>query len=131
MKRSPAFLSVEQLVAVHDRMILEFGGRPGIRDRGLIESAAAMPGAGFDGRLLHRGIAAMAGAYLFHLCRNHPFVDGNKRTALAAAELFVRLNGHQLTATDAELEGLTLGVADGSIAKPQTLAFFRKHVERA
>ena len=71
--------------------------------------------------------AAMAAAYLFHLCRNHPFVDGNKRTALAAAEIFLLLNGKELQATNTELEQLTLDLAAGSISKSQVTGFFRGH----
>ncbi len=70
----------------------------------------------------------MAAAYLFHVCKNHAFVDGNKRAALAAADMFVRLNGAKLKASDRELETLTLGVANGSLSKEQAIDFFEKHV---
>jgi len=72
----------------------------------------------------------MAAAYLFHLCKNHPFVDGNKRVAVAAAETFVLLNDHELQATNSQLEKLTLGVADSSISKDELTGFFNKHVRR-
>ena len=110
------FLSVDELLAIHQRGIAEHGGSPELHDRGLLESAAAMPFAQFGGQYLHHGLPAMAAAYLFHLCKNHPFVDGNKRVAVAAAEVFVLLNDHELQATDSQLEELTLGVADGSIS---------------
>ena len=74
-------MTVEHVLDVHRRMILEFGGDPSLRDSGLLESDVMMPAAQFGGRFLHDGIAAMAAAYLFHLCRNHPFVDGNGRAA--------------------------------------------------
>ncbi len=123
-----AFLSVDQVQEIHRRGIEEHGGSPDLRDRGLLESAAAMPQAQFGGEFLHTGLPTMAAAYLFHLCKNHPFVDGNKRVAIAAAETFVLLNDHELAATDDELAQLTLGVADGSISKDEAIAFFRKHV---
>lgn len=128
MTRAPAFLSIGQVLAIHRRMIEEFGGDPTVRDAGLLESAIAMPAAGMGGRFLHKGVAAMAAAYLFHLCRNHPFVDGNKRTALVAAEVFLVANGYRLAATNAELERLTLGVAACEISKAETVAFFRRHI---
>jgi len=130
MKKPPLFLSVEHVLAVHRRVIREFGGDPGLRDRGLLESAVAMPAAQFGGKFLHRGVPAMAAAYLFHLCRNHPFVDGNKRTALAAAEVFVLLNGMRLGATNRELAELTLGTARGELTKDEVVRFFRRHAGR-
>jgi death-on-curing protein len=122
-----AFLSVEQVLDLHRRMIDEFGGSVELRDRGLLESAVAMPMARFGGQYLHDGLPAMAAAYLFHLCKNHPFVDGNKRTALAAANLFVLANGATLAASNAELEELTLGVASGTLSKDDVVVFFQGH----
>jgi len=128
MMDAPAFLTVDHVLAIHRRMIEEFGGEPAVRDHGLLESAVMMPAARFGGKFLHDGIPAMAAAYLFHICRNHPFVDGNKRTGLASAEMFVLLNEMHLAATNAELEELTIGVAAGRISKDETIAFFRNHV---
>ncbi len=131
MKTTPTFLSVEHLLLIHLRMIREFGGAIEIRDRGLLESAVMMPSAQFDGEFLHDSVAAMGAAYLFHLCKNHPFVDGNKRTALATAEMFVLLNGWELRATNQQLEELTIGVAAGDHSKEHVLNFFRDHVKPA
>lgn len=130
MKNPPVFLSVDLVLAIHERMIVEFGGEAAVRDHGLLESAVAMPAAGFGGEFLHDGVPAMAAAYLFHLCKNHPFVDGNKRTAVATAEIFVLLNGRSLAATNRELEHLTLGVADGSVSKGETIVFFKRRVKK-
>lgn len=124
------FLSVDQLQAIHQRGIVEHGGSPELRDRGLLESAAAMPRVQFGGQFLHDGLPAMAAAYLFHLCKNHPFVDGNERVSVAAAEIFVLLNDHELRATNSQLEELTLGIADGSISKDEATMFFKKFVRR-
>ena len=123
----PAFLTVEQVKAVHRRMTAEFGGATTLRDPGLLESAVMLPAARAHGKLLHHGIPAMAAAYLFHICRNHPFADGNKRTALASAEIFLLLNGHELDANGDALEALTVGVAEGSISKQETVAFFQQY----
>ncbi|HEX5138379.1 MAG TPA: type II toxin-antitoxin system death-on-curing family toxin [Planctomycetota bacterium] len=124
---SPTFLALEHVLAIHRRSIREFGGDSAVRDQGLLESAIAMPAAQFGGSFLHDGVPAMAAAYLFHLCRNHPFVDGNKRTALASAEVFLFLNGMRLRATNDEVEALTLGVAASRISKDETTALFVKH----
>lgn len=114
-------------MAVHARMVAEFGGAAPLKNKGLLESAIALPSAQFKGKFLHENLPAMGAAYLFHICRNHPFVDGNKRTALAVAEIFLNLNGLRLEATDAQLEAVTLGVAEGRPSKGETLVFFRDH----
>lgn len=124
------FLAVDDVLAVHRRVIEEFGGDVGLRDRGLLESAVAMPRSTFDGRELHADLAEKAAAYFFHLCANHPFVDGNKRVAVAAAELFLLINDRELVAADDAVEELAMGVADGVLAKAQVIAFFAAHVER-
>ena len=126
---SIVFLSVQDVIDIHERVILEFGGDLGLRDRGLLESAVAMPCATFSGDFLHSGIAEMAGAYHFHLCSNHPFIDGNKRVAVASAEIFLLLNGFELSASDDELEELTLELAMAKISKEQVIEFFKKYTE--
>ncbi len=125
------FLNADDVETIHARMISEYGGSDGLRDRGLLESASAMPSATFGGQFLHEGFPTMAAAYLFHLCKNKPFVDGNKRVGLATAIAFLLLNGHELIATQAEAEVLTLGIADSSLTKEDAIAFFRKHVRKA
>jgi death on curing protein len=121
------FLSLDQVLAVHQRVLDAYGGAAGLRDRNLIDSAVAMPKVTFGGEYLHEGIPAMAAAYLFHLCKNHPFVDGNKRCALASSIQFLYLNGHALNASKDEVEKLTLGVADGSVTKELATKFFVEH----
>ncbi|MFK7788696.1 MAG: type II toxin-antitoxin system death-on-curing family toxin [Phycisphaeraceae bacterium] len=82
------FVEIEEALRIHNRQVDRFGGDDGIRDRGLLESALATPRASFGGAFVHEDVIAMAGAYLFHLCKNHPFVDGNKRVALAVMLYF-------------------------------------------
>lgn len=125
-----AFLTVEDVLEVHRRVIEEFGGDHGLRDRGLLESAIAMPRATFGGKDLHPDLAEKAAAYFFHLCGNHPFVDGNKRVAVAAAELFLLINRHELVVEDHSVEDLTMGTADGRVSKAQVVEFFRAHVQK-
>ena len=122
------FLSVEVVLRIHERVIQEFGGDSGLRDRGLLESAVAMPQSTFGGEFLHVALAGKAAAYHFHLCSNHPFVDGNKRVAVAVAEVFILANGCELGASDDELEEITLGVARGQASKDDVISFYKKHV---
>ena len=86
-----AFLSVDEVLAIHDRLIAHFGGPPGIRDPGLLESALYRPQTGY-----YRDLIGMAAALFESLLMNHPFVDGNKRVAFFAVDVFLRLNGFQL-----------------------------------
>jgi death-on-curing protein len=99
---TPEFLGVDDVIALHDALLEEHGGQSGIRDRGLLESAIAMPMATFDGAFLHEDLFTMAAAYAFHIAENQPFVDGNKRAAMGAALVFLDINGVDVPeATDA------------------------------
>jgi death-on-curing protein len=131
VKQPVVFLSVDDVLKIHRRVIEEFGGNPGLRDRGLLESAVAMPQSTFGGVDLHEELPEKAAAYHFHLCANHPFTDGNKRVAVAAAEVFLLLNGHEMSASDKDVEGLTLGLAAGRLSKDQVIEFFAKFVKEA
>ena len=122
------FLSVDEVIEVHEAVAEASGGSKGIRDRGLLESAVNMPTTTFGGVLLHDGLAAMAAAYLYHLCQNHPFFDGNKRVGVTCAEVFLTLNRAELDASDDELERFTMAVADGSLGKPELTELFRRIV---
>ena len=88
----PLFLSLDEVLEIHEQQIERYGGSHGIRDAGGLESAMATPQATFGGEFLHRSIPTMAAAYLFHLCQNHPFIDGNKRTGANAAITFLLMN---------------------------------------
>lgn len=102
---------------LHARQIERFGGTAGVRDAGLLDSALAQPQATFGGELLHPTLAEQAAAYLYHLSRNHPFVDGNKRTAFAVMDTFLRLNGKRLLLTNDDAYDLVMQVAQGQIEK--------------
>jgi len=92
----PLFLSLEEVLEIHRQQIDRYGGASGVRDLSLLESAIAQPQASFSNEFLHASIPAMAAAYLFHICRNHPFVDGNKRVAASAAITFLTI-GNRLS----------------------------------
>lgn len=111
------FLSVEDVLFLHADTIGIDGGSPGIRDYGLFDAAVAMPRQQFDGEYLHKDIAAMGAAYLFHIAQNHPFVDGNKRTAVLAALVFLHVNGIETLPAPQALEVVTRQVAAGKLSK--------------
>lgn len=121
------FLALEEVLALHAEQIRRFGGAPGLRDEALLESALAMPRATFDGEPLHSTPWEAAAAYLFHLARNHPFLDGNKRVALAAALVFLGLNGLAVEAGDDALTELVVSVASGSVPKSEVAVFLQRH----
>jgi death-on-curing protein len=122
------FLSMEEVALIHQAVVALHGGSIALRDRGLLESAVAVPQTQFSGQYLHPDIASMSAAYLFHLCNNHPFIDGNKRVALAAAETFLRLNRTGIQATNDELVELTMQVAKGILAKEDVAAYIRSRL---
>lgn len=122
------FLTLDEVLALHADQIERYGGRPGIRDIGLLQSALGVPTATFEGRFLHGSLHEMAAAYLFHLVRDHPFVDGNKRAGLAALLVFLGLNSLWLEADPAELERLVREVADGKISKAEIAVFVQRHI---
>lgn len=124
---STVFLAIDEVLAIHDDQIESHGGSHGVRDLGLLESALAMPQAGFGGELLHPTLAEQAAAYLFHIAKNHPFVDGNKRVALACALTFLHVNGAPLHAPPDEVAGLTEKIAAGELSKADAAVYFRKH----
>jgi death-on-curing protein len=123
----PQFLTLDDVLESHAEQIATYGGGDGIRDVGLLESALSQPEAMFGGQYLHANIFEMAAAYLFHLVKNHPFVDGNKRVGLEATLLFLEINGHLVEATDAALVDLVLQTAQGQASKQQIADFFRAH----
>jgi death-on-curing protein len=106
------YLAPEQILFLHARLIDETGGRHGLRELALLESAAARPLATFGGQDLYPDLFSKAAALMDSLINNHPFVDGNKRTGIAAAGLFLMQNGYRLTPTNPELEGFTRRVAE-------------------
>lgn len=123
----PTFLDVSDVLRIHVDMVDRYGGHASLRDQGLLESALAVPRATFGGTYLHQGIVEMAAAYLFHIVRNHPFIDGNKRTGAAAALVFLFLNDMEIDATEDELVEITLAIADGSANKQRATEWLHDH----
>ena len=105
------YLSAEQVLFIHARLIAETGGDHRIRDLGMLLSAVGRPKASFDERDLYPDLFSKGAALMESLIRNHPFMDGNKRTGITAAGLFLRQNGYRLTAGNSDLAAVTLSVA--------------------
>ena len=127
MTPSFRFLTVEDVLTLHAIAIEDQGGDATIRDRGLLESAVATPAQSVGGELLHEDVPAIAAAYAFHICSNHPFVDGNKRTGLASALIFLSLNGIELEVRTKSLVEMVESVARGDLSKSGIAEFFRRH----
>jgi death-on-curing protein len=122
-------LSVDQLLAIHSALRSEFGGRAGLRDRGLLEAAAARPFATFDGEDLYPDLPSKVAALLHSLVANHPFADGNKRTGALAAELLLDVNGADLIASDEDFEQTIMAVASGTLDIERLTIWFRQRTK--
>ena len=121
-------LTVNIVKEIHQAVIAEFGGSHGIRDEGLLSSAVAAPQATVGGASPFADLLEVAAAYLFYICRNHPFNDGNKRAAMASAIVFLRLNGMEPSPDGSEWEGLVLDIAASRIDREQATARLRRLV---
>jgi death-on-curing protein len=119
-------LTVEIVREIHAEAIGRFGGSDGVREMALLESAVAAPQASFGGGSPYRDIAEVAAAYLFYLCKNHPFIDGNKRAALGACIVFLRLNGIESESDGPAWEELTLAVASSEIDRDEATRRLRR-----
>ncbi|MGE4266631.1 MAG: type II toxin-antitoxin system death-on-curing family toxin [Deferribacterales bacterium] len=124
-----SFLTLEIVIKLHDLQIMKFGGDSALRDMNLLDSACAMPAAVFGDEYLHADVFEMAAAYIYHIIKNHPFVDGNKRTGLISSMVFLDINGYVINSDDDELYRVALSVAEGSIEKPDVANFFKKCTE--
>jgi death on curing protein len=125
------YLTLGEVVALHHAILDSTGGAPGLRDLSALESALAQPKATFDGTDLHATLPAKAAALAFSLALNHPFLDGNKRVAHAAMEVFLILNGAELSAGVDEQEQLMLDVAAGRLTREQLQIWIEHHLKSA
>lgn len=123
----PVFLELGEILQIHQDQLERYGGTAGIRDVGLLQSAAAMPRAGIADRYLHEDLFEMAAAYLYHIVRDHPFVDGNKRSGTVAALVFLVLNDVEVAVDEDELENVVRSVAEGTVTKSDIADLFRRN----
>lgn len=125
------FLDVDDILRIHQRSIEKFGGSFGTRSLDLLESAVSMPSSGFGDTLFHESIYEMAAAYIFHLIKNHPFIDENKCTALATMEVFLGINRYRMILNHQELYDFTISVdTDGYSSKKDIAKYIQQHTER-
>lgn len=123
----PLFLTLDEILSLHEDQVHRYGGSGGVRDLGLLQSAMGSVMATFGGSFLHESLFEMAAAYLFNICKNHPFIDGNKRTAVAASLTFLEMNGIEIDATEADFYDLVMGVAEGRVTKAAVAVFFENN----
>ena len=114
---TPIFLSLSEVLEIHQDQITRYGGFSGIRDINLLKSALGMPPATYAGAFLHTDICEMAAAYLFHIVKNHPFMDGNKRVGAVTALVFLLLNGCDFKAPQDDFADMVLALAGGKMSK--------------
>ena len=124
---APLFLTLDEVLSLHAEQIHLFGGPSGIRDVELLQSALGSVEATFGGVFLHETIFEMAAAYLYAICRNRPFIDGNKRTAVSVALTFLDMNGVEVDPNEDDFYDLVIGVADGGVSKATIAVFLEKH----
>lgn len=127
----PVFLSLSEVLEIHQDQAARYGGASGIRDIELLKSALGMPSATYGGRFLHTDIHEMAAAYLFHLVKNHPFVGGNKRVGAVAALVFLALNGYDFEASEDDFAEMVPAVARGDLDKADVVVFIRRFTRPA
>lgn len=125
------YLTPEQVLFLHSRLVTETGGGHGVRDLGMLQSALGRPQATFDEKELYPDLFSKAAALMDSLVRNHPFIDGNKRTAITAASLFLRINGFQLVVENNEMVQFTLACAQSHLSLDDITDWFRKYSTNA
>jgi death-on-curing protein len=124
------FLTLSDVLQILEDQIRNYGGVYGVTDINLLSSAVYMPESCFDGHYLHKTIPAMAAAYAFHICQNHPFFDGNKRVALASSLVFLDVNGYELNCEDKILYKIIMDVAKSEVKKDELIAFYEKYSKK-
>jgi len=122
------YLTLEETISLHSKLIAQSGGSTGLRDRGALESAVAQPEMSFDGKELYPTIAEKAAAIGHSLIQNHPFIDGNKRVGHAAMEVFLVLNGYEIEASVEEQEQVVLTVANGQMDRAALSEWLKQHI---
>jgi len=124
--RQITFLTLAEIIEIHSDQNARYGGQKGVRDINLLSSALAMPQASFEGTFLHPTLFDMAAAYAYHLSQSHPFIDGNKRTGLAACLVFLELNGVSVSDPKGRLYGATMAMAAGELKKGELATILRR-----
>jgi len=119
------YLTADQVIKFHNELLDKFGGLQGIRDENLLHSALEAPKMSFGGEEMYPSVFEKAAAYLYHLAKNHPFYDGNKRTAYVATLAFLKVNHAPIRFPIEDLEQVVVDVADGKMDKEKLIQFFK------
>ena len=123
----PLFLTVTEVNQIHDEQVAEYGGIPGVRDDEALDAAVHMPQQTFDGAYVHSDLFEMAAAYVFHIALDHPYVDGNKRTAGESGDVFLFMNGYELAMPEEDYERFLVAVAAHEYEKIEIAEYLRRH----
>jgi death-on-curing protein len=127
----PTTFAPEELVlTIHADLLQRYGGEPGLRDRGLLESALAQPRMTFGGKEVHKTVFDKAAAYGFHVCNNHPFIDGNKRVAFVLMDVFLQKNGREIVSSEEEAYALMMLLSSGKLSKAQLASWLKEHTDK-
>jgi len=121
------FLTLSEVLLILEDQIRNYSGVYGVRDLNLLSSAIYMPESSYNGAYLHETIPAMAAAYTYHICQNHPFIDGNKRAALACALVFFDINGYKFNCDDEILYNKIIELSKGNVKKDELIKFYKKY----
>lgn len=121
------FIPPEIVPMIHADLLQRYGGRPGIRDANLLDSALAQPKITIGGKFVHETLFDKGAAYGFHVCKNHPFVDGNKRVAFVLMDLFLQKNGWEIVAREEDAYSTMVDLANGKLTKNQLAIWLTEH----
>lgn len=121
------FIPEELVLTIHSDLLQRYGGKPGLRDRNLLQSALAQPMATVGGKYAHKTIFDKAAAYGFHVCKNHPFIDGNKRVAFVLMDIFLQRNGWEIVAHEEDAFSMMIELSSGKISKTQLASWLKEH----
>ena len=124
------FIPAGRVLTIHADLLQRYGGEPGLRDPGLLESALAQPRMTAGGREIHKTLFDKAAAYGFHVCNNHPFIDGNKRVAFVLMDVFLQRNGWEIISSEAEAYTMMISLASGKLSKAQLGIWLKGHTAR-
>ena len=130
MAATTKFIPEKLVLIIHADLLQRYGGQPGLRDRGQLESALAQPKMTFSGKEVHKTAFDKAAAYAFHVCNNHPFIDGNKRVAFVLMDVFLQKNGWEIQATEEEAYSMMMSRASGKLSKAQLSSWLKEHTAR-
>ena len=124
------FIPEELVLEIHADLLHRYGGQAGLRDRNLLDSALAQPRMTVGGKFAHKSVFDKAAAYGYHVCKNHPFIDGNKRVAFVLMDIFLQRNGWEIVAHEEDAYSLMVELSSSKISKTQLALWLKTHSSR-